>query len=390
MGFAPNLVREAIADLGCKPSGWLLDPFCGTGTTLVECGLQGINAIGVDANPFSAFCSKVKTDWNVDPDEIDSTLERLYGLADCTNAHAMNSTALPQAVRNGWVSPHIWNKASTIYGLTRQVRNLDRRYLLQLAVISAVKEFCANVAFGPEIYKRTRTHRVGLRWAVSYKAKQIAEDLRGIEAPIQKSRIEALHGDSRDLQFLVDKGFAGQVQWIITSPPYPTEHDYSRISRIELELGGFLKAHGDLQAIKRMQIRSNSKTVYADDRDWEHVKTMRSVNRLVRTLEDLSSQKSYSFAHRYPKVIANYFGGLARHLSSVAELMPSGGLCLYVLGEQRSYLGVLVPTPDIFIEIACKRLQSFKLVKRAVVRLRRGTSGTITNLREEAVVLQRR
>lgn len=390
MGFSPSLVREAMADLGCKPSGWLLDPFCGTGTTLVECALQGIDVMGIDANPFSAFCSQAKTEWNVAPDEIEPALNRVYALADSTSRCLPSRGSLPDVVKNGWVSPHMWKKADTIYSLTGRIGNPGIRCLVQLAVLSAVKEFCANVAFGPEIYKRARTHKIGLRWAISYKIKQMVEDLRAIEAPVQKSRVQSLHRDARDLGFLEAEGFVGHIRWIITSPPYPTEHDYSRISRIELELGGFLRSDDDLREIKRMQLRSNSKTVYADDRDWEYVKTMKSVQRLVQTLEDLSSHKDYSFARRYPKVVANYFGGLARHLSSVAELVPSGGLCLYVLGEQRSYLGVLVPTADIFIEIACKKLQSFKLVKRVVVRLRRSTSGTIGSIREEAVVLQRR
>jgi hypothetical protein len=45
----------------------VLDPFCGTGTTLVECKKQGIPSVGIEANPVLAFASQVKDDWTADP-----------------------------------------------------------------------------------------------------------------------------------------------------------------------------------------------------------------------------------------------------------------------------------------------------------------------------------
>ncbi len=48
----------------------ILDPFCGTGTTLVECKKLGIDSVGIDANPASVLASQAKTDWSVDADLI--------------------------------------------------------------------------------------------------------------------------------------------------------------------------------------------------------------------------------------------------------------------------------------------------------------------------------
>lgn len=50
LSFPPHLVREYLKDFGVESSQRVLDPFCGTGTTLVECQKQGISSVGIDTN----------------------------------------------------------------------------------------------------------------------------------------------------------------------------------------------------------------------------------------------------------------------------------------------------------------------------------------------------
>lgn len=389
MGFSPHLVTTLIDEMGCDSSGFLLDPFCGTGTTLVESNLRGINTIGVDANPFSVFCSKVKTSY-VNPKKlltdfenfIDQDFEEGFSLKDLEY--------LPLTVKNGWVSSYVWEKSRRYYDRASEIPNPRIRNMVKLAILSAVKENLANIAFGPEIYKRKKKNNISIIKAFSNKIEQMSEDLNAYSNYKDRPNSHVYFGDSRDLLSVIGKGFEKKIKWVISSPPYPTEHDYSRISRIELELGGFIKSQEDLRSIKRLQIRSNSKTVYSDDRDSDHVKNVKSVADIVRKIETRSRKISHSFAKKYPYVVSNYFGGLYLHLASLAELMPSGGKCAYVLGEQRSYLGVFIPTSDIFNELACKKLKAFKLKKRIVVRVRKGTSGRIGKIKEEALILERK
>jgi hypothetical protein len=70
LSYPPHFVRKYIADFGITSQNTILDPFCGTGTTLVESKLHGLPGVGVEANPFAHFASSVKTDWSVDPDEL--------------------------------------------------------------------------------------------------------------------------------------------------------------------------------------------------------------------------------------------------------------------------------------------------------------------------------
>ena len=68
LSYPPHLVRDYLEDFGLDSSHTVLDPFCGTGTTLVESRLNGIKAVGLEANPLAHFASSVKLDWDVDPD----------------------------------------------------------------------------------------------------------------------------------------------------------------------------------------------------------------------------------------------------------------------------------------------------------------------------------
>src|SRR5437879_4153050 len=77
LSFPPHLVRQYIDAFGLTSADLICDPFCGTGTTLVEAKKSGIRSLGCDAHPLAALVSRVKTDWALDVAEIRSTVRRV-------------------------------------------------------------------------------------------------------------------------------------------------------------------------------------------------------------------------------------------------------------------------------------------------------------------------
>jgi site-specific DNA-methyltransferase (cytosine-N4-specific) len=57
--FIPQIARQAI-ELLTEKGETILDPFCGSGTTLLEAGICGRKAIGTDLNPLAVLVSNVK------------------------------------------------------------------------------------------------------------------------------------------------------------------------------------------------------------------------------------------------------------------------------------------------------------------------------------------
>ena len=70
LSFPPHLVQDYLDRFGMRPGNTVLDPFAGTGTTLVECKKRRIASVGIESNPMAQFASSVKVDWSADPDML--------------------------------------------------------------------------------------------------------------------------------------------------------------------------------------------------------------------------------------------------------------------------------------------------------------------------------
>src|SRR5271156_2485008 len=77
LSFPPHLVRTYLDRFEVVVGQCVLDPFCGTGTTLVECQKLGIASVGIERNPMAAFASRVKLAWRVDPDGLSAHAARV-------------------------------------------------------------------------------------------------------------------------------------------------------------------------------------------------------------------------------------------------------------------------------------------------------------------------
>src|ERR1044071_10491666 len=64
LSFPPHLVRDYLQRFDIGGEHQFLDPFCGTGTTIIECKKLGIASLGTEANPMAQFASCVKADWS--------------------------------------------------------------------------------------------------------------------------------------------------------------------------------------------------------------------------------------------------------------------------------------------------------------------------------------
>lgn len=133
----------------------------------------------------------------------------------------------------------------------------------RLALAKALISHIGNLYFGPEVGvgpAKTDAPVVTV-WLTCVRV--MADDLRKLHL-LQKTPAIVYCADSRQIQQRLEPR---SIDAVITSPPYPNEKDYTRTTRLESVLLGFVRSKFDLQALKRNLVRSNTRGVYQNDDD---------------------------------------------------------------------------------------------------------------------------
>lgn len=385
LGYPDHLVASLFARLGVDETSRVLDPFCGSGTTLVECKKRHVRSTGIDANPVAVFASRVKTTWNIDSQHlldigrwVKEDAEAAYGRQDLAADPTYKYLADSGMLKRGWISSKPLKKAIAIkQSLESSNCTEPYRRVLRLCLLSEVVHHASNVRFGPEIYCAVRKRDAAVFIGFNKRVEQVARDLN-IVKPFLRARATVVEGDARRASRLLR---GRSFTHCICSPPYPTEHDYTRNSRLELAFLGRVTDTDTLRTIKKSMIRSHTKGIYKDDRDDESAKEYKAVTRLVSRLrKEVGAARG--FVGLYPDVVAHYFGGMKRHFQDLKSLLLPNARCAYVVGDQSSYRGIHISTARLLAVI----LDSLNFVDIHIVRWRgRWSSARTGNISENVL-----
>lgn len=357
LGYPDHLVGRLLDEFGAKPGDHILDPFCGAGTTLVEAMKRGMCATGIDANPSSHFAAGVKTNWGLHA----KTLIQCVGRVADSYQELLKDPKYQidpfyrylqseGFLHRRWISAKPLRKIIAIKRALGRLRTTtEYKNALLLALIAQTVHGSANVKFGPELYcgrsKRDSPVLPGFR----KRLEKIASDLALVNTMTHGSA-NVILGDARNCGRVLDWG--QKFSALISSPPYPAEHDYTRNARLELALLGAVIDRESLRGIKVRMIRSHTKGIYKGDSDGTLVAGHAEIERIARVLDRKAKCKSHGFARLYSTVLREYFGGMKRHFASVRPFLAPDALCAYVVGDQSSYLRVYIPTAEILSSLA--------------------------------------
>lgn len=402
LSFPPHLVRTYIEKLSLSNDQRILDPFCGTGTTLVEAKKLGIVNIGVEANPVVHFAASVKTEWDIDPKGLIDFAESIANEAqDIVNERVMEygplfqtwnfepvqlRTLNPEQSRlliKDSISPLPLHKILTLLEYLENKNNERYERHAKLALAKQAVHKMSNLRFGPEIGvgKIKRNTQVLRPWMDTIK--QMALDLKQVQ-DLPETSSTVYCGDSRELSSFIEPA---SIDVVITSPPYPNEKDYSRTTRLESVLLGFMSTRIDLRKSKQQFIRSNTRGVYKADTDDEWVANLSRIQELADRIEQrrIELGKTSGFEKLYAQVVRLYFGGMARHLDELKLLLRPGAKLAYVVGDQASYFRIMIRTGEILAEVA--ENLGYDVLGIDLFRTRFSTA-TKNYLREEVILLQ--
>jgi DNA modification methylase len=402
LSFPPHLVREYFSRFGINENSYVLDPFCGTGTTLVEAKKNGVKSIGIEANPMAAFASSVKIDWLLNVDELVAWSNRIateastiwrrdgyeLGSVKCQRVSEDRSLFGLRTLTNdgerlilqGSISPLPLHRCLTILDLIELAPSRIQGHL-KLALAWVIVNEAGNIRFGPEvgITQPKPDARVAEIWLDQIN--RMAADLRQWSACGASSSV--VFGDSRNAADIEP----GSISAVFTSPPYPNEKDYTRTTRLESVLLGLINNKEQLRGFKETLLRSNTRNVFVNDTDDQHIKSNLEIQRIAEQIERrrLELGKTSGFERLYHRVTKLYFGGMARHFSEQRPFLKPGAMLGYVVGDQASYLRVMIRTSELLRGIA--ENLGYEYVSSDVFRTRLATA-TKEQLVEDVLVLR--
>jgi hypothetical protein len=401
LSFPPHLVRRYIKKFDVDKSKVILDPFCGTGTTIVESKLNKILAVGVEANPFAHFASSIKIDWNINAKNLESaaraiaakTIGKLKseGIDDNSlftgNVEDLNLSTIDKQAQKLLISHSISHLPlhKTIVLLNILKQHQDQPYFRHalLALANALVFKISNLKFGPEVGVGKSKPDCPVVQSWLGEIRKIAKDIDSVKDNSYPNCV-AKFGDARQISQILDHE---SIDAVITSPPYPNEKDYTRTTRLESVILGFINNLEELRKFKKSLIRSNTRGIYKNDDDDKWIANNEKILKLAETIERkrIDLAKSSGFEKLYSKVTLQYFGGMAKHFADLRHVLRPGAFLAYVVGDQASYFKVMIRTGELLSDIA--QSLGYELVDIDLFRTRFATA-TSSELREEVVILR--
>ena len=238
----------------------VLDPFCGSGTVLLEGLVAGGAVAGADVNPLARLITRAKTTV-MSPDRLVQARANLL-----TAAPRRGAKAPPGPIQlDRWYAPRVARRLSRLISGLDAVVDADERVFLQ-ACLSVVVQRCSladplisvPVRLNPERPGLTPVQRVE-RWRWLRERRQ-ADPFAIFDAVVETnvarmSRLDAaLPAGGRACLFGDARGIPadGLFDVVITSPPYASAQKYVRSTSLSLQWLGL--APDGLRAVERLTI----------------------------------------------------------------------------------------------------------------------------------------
>lgn len=386
--------------------GYLLDPFAGSGTILLEAITNSVlkrNALGVEINPLARLISKVKTT-SLNVGKITQYMNKIIYLYQNT----MNAeNHIPEFKnREIWFSNNAVKKLGRLrYAIHRLDADMDYRDFFWVCFSSIIRKIAkADPYIPPPVILKLEKYKNNPR-----KYQRLKEHLKNAENPnvlklfeqavdsnkhkinllnnskeVSKGKVRArvIWDDTREIKKgnlfecgRIDKNSAtnlasGSIDIIFTSPPYLTAQKYIRTSRLELLWLGYTEK--EINDLEKMSIGT------------EKVQKSYKITPLgIRSIDSLVNY-ALSISFERASVVYKYFRDMVESLKEMHRLLKKKGYLILVVGDNK-VLGKRVETYRLLADIASRigfnEIITLKdsIKSRSMMTKRNDTGGIIKN-----------
>ena len=368
--FVPQVARELLSLVGATNQSLIGDPFCGSGTSLVEASVTGIPMVGVDLDPLAVLISQAKT-MVFTPRQLAEV--KLYW---DSKIGMENPVQLENAVPNlyHWFQPDTAKQLEFIKQKALRLEDEGLR-LFSLAVFSSIIRRVSNADDQTQKTYVSGTLKKAPPAPSEIFRLTIDRAARGMAsyAISRKATVTVQRGDAR--RWRSHKKLDG----IITSPPYIDSIDYVYNQLLEYfwlyEFLGFASVD-DVRTFRAKPMgfrRTNVATA---------LKRLSADSPLAVEILESKLAEIQKVSKKEAENVVGYFEDFEQHIKAAKRIMKPGSIYALAIGESH-IRGVQLPTPKILAALFCSSGFEFVgscsyMIKRHYMKFpRRSNSGKI-------------
>lgn len=325
-------VAERILDKYGSGAKLLFDPYCGTGTSLVEANLKGINAIGTDLNPLARLIARTKTA-KINLQILDLYLKDFndYLFSLMFNLSKV-SVVIPQIINiDFWFDKTVQEKLAVIKDFISKISDNDVANFFKVAFSETVREssWTRNSEFKlfrmkPEQMKKFNPDVFGLM------QNKLARNHKGLKAFLEQKQKAV----SQIFDFDTSEGIKDiereSVDIVVTSPPYGD-------SRTTVAYGQFSRLANEWLDVKEANQIDNN------------LMGGRKQNQVCRFDSEVlneSLDRITKVDEKRAKEVSSFYCDYQNSIENIAPTIKKGGFACYVVGN-RKVKNITLPTDEI-------------------------------------------
>jgi hypothetical protein len=343
----PQVARRLIK-MYAKKGDIVLDPFCGSGTVLVEAQMAGMNSYGVDINPLALLIARAKTT-PLDMETLRQwAISLLHSyLEDCCRIESEpNYISIPNFFNiEYWFKPSVSRELSALRSRLLAIDDIAVREFFLVAFSETVREasYTRNNEFKlfriPKDELKQYNPNVGEIFF-----RKVYRNLNGMKEYLRKmgergSRqdinvwVKILSEDTREKTTIP----ANSINLVVTSPPYgdsKTTVAYGQFSRLSLQWLGL--PCEEARNIDNRSLGGHRLT---------NLDAVSNILTLQKALEQIVAKDS-----KRALEVGSFYHDFSLCFREIARVCALGAKACFVVGN-RTVKGIRIPTDRIVIEL---------------------------------------
>ncbi|MGR2942947.1 DNA methyltransferase [Vibrio vulnificus] len=346
-GYAGDLVKELLRRYPVDHNAWVLDPMCGSGSTLVACKEEGFNSIGLDVNPYAILSSKVKC-YSLSSAELDKCKVILESIRDSLTLEVSKYYSIHDEAMLKYFEPTNLDQLVAIKRKVELIADDKIKDLFYLALLAVVEDCSNRKKDGNGL--ATRKTKISCCFShFEAKLSILVEDFSRFPHLDKVSSIT--HCESALKLTVPLEDYSGKVGSIIFSPPYANSFDYFESYKMELIFGEWMTPESLKEERKKLvrNYRLGHKKELVSELEIVELLCEELWNRIP--IKEEETGKRDGRTRLVPNMLRTYFDDMKLVLEEGFEVLAPGGT-VHIVVDQSAYLGAAIPTDLILAQVS--------------------------------------